>query len=84
MLEAVLAGEAARLTDYQGGAQAVMAADTLIAALVKDGSISRAEAEALRPGLDRAYLAARDANRWEAGALKRALGDVAMQVRALR
>jgi hypothetical protein len=84
MLEAVLAGEAARLTDYQGGAQAVMAADTLIAALVKDGSISRAEADALRPGLDRAYLAARDANRWEAGLLKRALGDVAMQVRALR
>jgi hypothetical protein len=84
LLEAVLSGEAERLTDYQGGAQAVMAADTLVSALVKDGSISRAEADALRPGLDRAYLAARDANRWEAGVLKRALGDVAAQVRALR
>jgi hypothetical protein len=84
MIEAVLVGDAARLTDYQGGAQAVMAADTLIAALVKDGTISREQAAAMRPALDRAYLAARDANRWEAGALRSALAGVATQVRALR
>jgi len=84
MLDAVLLGQAPRLTDYQGGAQAVMAADTLIASLVKDGSLSRVQAARLRPALDRAYLAARDANRWEPAALNRALTDVATQVRALK
>jgi hypothetical protein len=84
MLDAVLVGDAARLTDYQGGAQAVMAADTLIASLVKDRTISAAQAAALRPRLDRAYAAARDANRFEAGALRTALADVAAGVRGLR
>lgn len=84
MVEAVLVADAGQLTDYQGGAQAVMAADTLIAALVKDRAISAAQAASLRPRLDRAYAAARDANRWEAAALKTALADVATGVRALR
>ena len=84
MLEAVLRAEAPRLTDYQGGAQAVMAADTLIASLVKDGTLSRDQAASLRPALDRAYTAARDANRWEPAALNRALADIATQVRALK
>lgn len=84
MLEAVLRTQAPRLTDYQGGAQAVMAADTLVASLVKDGALSREQAASLRPALDRAYLAARDANRWDPAALDRALADVAAQVRALK
>lgn len=84
MLDAVLRTEAPRLTDYQGGAQAVMAADTLVAALVKDGALSRDQATRLRPALDRAYAAARDANRWEPLALDRALADVAAQFRALK
>lgn len=84
MLDAVLVGDAAQLTDYQGGAQAVMAADTLIASLVKDRTISAAQAAALRPRLDRAYAAARDANRFEAGTLRTALADVATGVRGLR
>lgn len=84
MIDAVLMADAARLTDYQGGAQAVMAADTLIAALVKDGTLSTAQAGAMRPRLDRAYAAARDANRFEAGALQTALADVATGVRRLK
>jgi hypothetical protein len=84
MLDAVLTGEAARLTDYQGGAQAVMAADTLISSLAKSGNITAEQAARLRPTLDRAYLAARDANRWQPDALKLALADVARQVRGLR
>lgn len=84
MIDAVLVADAARLTDYQGAAQAVMAADTLIASLVKDRAISAAQAAALRPRLDRAYAAARDANRFDSGALRTALADVASGVRGLR
>jgi hypothetical protein len=84
MLDTVLTGDAARLTDYQGGAQAVMAADTLIASLVKERRITPAQAAAMRPSLDRAYAAARDANAFEPQALRAALSGVAGQVRALK
>ncbi len=84
MLDAVLQDDAARLTDYQGGAQAVMAADTLIASLVKDRRITAAQAAAMRPALDRAYAAARDANSFDPEALRAALSGVAGQVRALQ
>lgn len=84
MIDTVLLADAARLTDYQGGAQAVMAADTLIAALVKDGALSAEQAATLRPRLDRAYAAARDANRFEGARLRTALADVAAGVRGLK
>jgi hypothetical protein len=81
MLDAVLVGNAARYTDYQGGAQAVMAADTLISALVATGGLGRDQATAMRPDLDRAYAAARDANRWQPTALRGALAGIAGRVR---
>ena len=84
MIEAVLVGGANTYTDYQGGAQAVMAADTLLNALVAAGHVDRASAMAVRPALDRAYAAARDANRWQPGEFRAALASVAGQVRALR
>ncbi len=84
MLDAVLTGSAARYTDYQGGAQAVMAADTLISALVHSGAIGRDTANALRPDLDRAYAAARDANRWQPGEFRAALATIAGRARAAR
>jgi hypothetical protein len=84
MLDAVLIGNAARYTDYQGGAQAVMAADTLVSALVHSGAISRDTANATRPDLDRAYAAARDANRWQPGEFRAALASIAGRVRAAR
>jgi hypothetical protein len=84
MLDVVLVGNAARYTDYQGGAQAVMAADTLISALVTTGALGREQAAAIRPDLDRAYAAARDANRWQPAALRGALASVAGRVRAAR
>jgi hypothetical protein len=83
MLDAVLVGNAARYTDYQGGAQAVMAADTLISALVAARQVDRPAALALRPDLDRAYAAAADANRWDPAALRSALAGVAAKVRRL-
>lgn len=84
MLDAVLTENAASLTDYQGGAQAVMAADTLISALVSAGHIERSAAASLRPDLDRAYTAARDANRWQPNELRAALATLAARVRTLK
>ena len=84
MLDAVLTGAAARYTDYQGGAQAVMAADTLLTALVTARHVDRAAVTAIRPDLDRAYAAARDANRWQPEELRAALAGVATRVRGLR
>jgi hypothetical protein len=84
MLDAVLVSNAGAYTDYQGGAQAVMAADTLISALVSGGHMSREAATAMRPDLDRAYAAARDANRWQPAEFRTALAGVAGKVRALR
>lgn len=84
MLDAVLVGAAARYTDYQGGAQAVMAADTLLSALVAARHADRAAVTAIRPDLERAYAAARDANRWQPQELRAALSAIAVRVRALR
>ena len=84
MLDAVLVGNAASYTDYQGGAQAVMAADTLIAALISSRAVDRGAALAIRPDLDRAYAAARDANRWQPAEFRAALAAVSGKVRGLR
>ncbi|OYU16521.1 MAG: hypothetical protein CFE37_00545 [Alphaproteobacteria bacterium PA4] len=83
MLDAVLVRNADRYTDYQGGTQAVMAADTLLAALVAAGQADRAAVLALRPDLDRAYAAARDANAWSPPAFRAALAGIAARVRQL-
>ena len=84
LMEAVLIGNAGAYTDYQGGAQAVMAADTLLNALVSAGQVDRGAALTLRPDLDRAYALARDANRWDAPAFRAALGQIAARARALK
>ncbi len=84
LIDAVLVSGAPAYTDYQGGVQAVMAADTLLNALVTAGQVERGAALALRPELDRAYALARDANRWDAPAFRAALGSIAARVRALK
>jgi hypothetical protein len=84
LIDAVLIGNAAAYTDYQGGAQAVMAADTLLSALVTAGQVDRGAAMALRPDLDRAYAQARDANRWDPAAFRATLAQVAGRVRGLK
>jgi hypothetical protein len=84
LINAVLVGNAPAYTDYQGGVQAVMAADTLIGALVAAGQIDRGAALALRPELDRAYALARDANRWDSAAFRSTLAQVANRVQALQ
>ena len=73
ILRDILRGPASdALSDYQGGAQAVMAADTLISALVIAKAVDPAQAKALRPAIDRAYAATRDANHWQPGELRAA------------
>lgn len=84
LIDAVLVGNAAAYTDYQGGVQAVMAADTLLSALVTAGQVDRSAAQMLRPDLDRAYALARDANRWDAPAFRASLAQIAGRVRGLK
>lgn len=85
ILDAVLTGELARrYTDYTGSAQAVMAADTLLNALVTSGQVDRAVANQLRPSLDRAYAQVRDPNSYRSDAFRESLGQVALAARALK
>lgn len=82
IFEAVLSGDIAkRYTDFEGATQAVMAADTLLNALVADGAIDRAEANRVRPDLDRAYQAVHDPNAFRPAEARAALQLVADKLR---
>ena len=83
-LDAVLNGAAARYTDYEGGAQAVMAADTLLNSLVAQGQISRASAEAVRPQINKLYDEVRDTNNWHPAEFRDAVRQLAGAVGRLR
>ena len=74
---------AERFTDYEGSVQAVMAVDTLLTSLVRDGGVSRDRAAAARPAMDRAYAAVRDANAYDPAAFRRALATAAGAIRQI-
>ena len=85
MVDVILQGEIARrYTDYAGSAQAVMAADTLLNALVKAGQVDPAAAARMRPNLDRAYAQVRDPNSYRPDAFRASLAQVAQAARSLR
>ena len=84
VLENVLSGAATRYTDYSGGAQAVMAADTLLNALVAEGQVERRGVDAIRPDIDRLYAALRDPNAFRPAEFREAIQRVAPAVRRLR
>jgi hypothetical protein len=85
IFEDVLAGESARrYTDFAGATQAVMAADTLLDALIAEGALDRAQAARVRPELDRAYQAVRDPNAFRPAELRAAFQKAAERVRALK
>lgn len=85
IFDALLTGDGARrVTDYAGAAQAVMAADTLLSALVADGALDRAQAARVRPDLDRAYQAVHDPNSFKPEAARAALQAAAEKVRGAR
>lgn len=85
IFQEVLAGESARrYTDFAGATQAVMAADTLLDALISEGALDRATAARVRPELDRAYQAVRDPNAFRPAEARAALQKAAERVRALK
>ncbi len=83
-LDAVLSGAASRYTDYEGGAQAVMAADTLLNSLVAQGHVSRASAEGLRPQINQLYAEVHDTNAWHPAEFRDAVRALAGAVGRLK
>lgn len=75
---------AARFTDYEGSAQAVMAIDTLLNALVRQGHVSEDRARAARGAIDRAYKAVGNSNAYRPAEFRAALGQAAASIRALK
>jgi hypothetical protein len=75
---------AARLTDYEGSVQAVMAIDTLLSALVRSGNITQGAAAGIRANVNRAYGAVRDPNDYRPSEFRSAIGAAASAVRSLR
>ena len=85
VLENVFSGAtAARYTDYAGGAQAVMAIDTLLNALNAEGLVDRRAADAVRPDINRLYASVRDPNAYRPAQFREAMQRVALAVRRLR
>ncbi|KRB85831.1 hypothetical protein ASE00_03440 [Sphingomonas sp. Root710] len=75
---------AARFTDYEGSAQAVMAIDTLLNALVRQGHVSEERARGARGAIDRAYKAVGNSNAYRPAEFRAALGQAAASIRALK
>lgn len=73
-----------RFTDYTGSVQAVMAVDTLLNALVREGRITVAAAAGIRADVNRAYAAVKAPNTYSPPAFRAALGSAARAVEALR
>jgi hypothetical protein len=85
ILDAVLSGDGGRrYTDYEGGVQAVMAADTLLNALVAEGQADRGAVARIRPDLDRAYAAVRDPNAFRPDEFRQSMQRIALAARGLR
>lgn len=74
----------ARFTDYTGSAQAVMAVDTLLNSLVRDGRITVGAAAGIRADINRAYGAVRSPQTYNPGQFRSALSSAANSIGALR
>ncbi|MFN7175692.1 MAG: multiheme c-type cytochrome [Thermaurantiacus sp.] len=73
----------ARVSEYQGGAQTLMAIETLVSSLVRAGLVSEPRARGLRPSLDEAHRQLKDANRWDAAAFGRTMTRLGAAARAM-
>lgn len=73
-----------RFTDYTGSAQAVMAVDTLLNSLVRQGRITVGAAAGIRANINRAYAAVAAPESYNPGAFRTALGQAARGIEALR
>jgi hypothetical protein len=84
IIDAVATRAAARYTDYEGSAQAVMAVDTLLSSLVASGDVPRASATAIRADINRAYQAVRDPNGYQPLNFRASLASAARAIGALQ
>lgn len=75
---------APRFTDYAGSAQAVMAVDTMLNAMVRDGTVSIGAAAGIRANINRAYAAVRSPETYRPAAFRSSLGQAARAIGALR
>jgi hypothetical protein len=73
-----------RFTDYAGSAQAVMAVDTLLNALVREGRITVGAAAGIRADINRAYEAVRSPEGYNPVRFRAALGQAAGAIGSLR
>lgn len=73
-----------RFTDYAGSAQAVMAVDTLLNALVRENRITVGAAAGIRADLNRAYDAVRNPEGYNPVRFRAALGQAAGAIGRLR
>ncbi|MEH3101173.1 multiheme c-type cytochrome [Sphingomonas adhaesiva] len=80
---AVANGAAARYTDYEASVQAVMAVDTLLSALVHDGTVSADAAAGIRAEVNRAYAATRDPNAYRPLEFRAAIARAGAAIRRL-
>lgn len=75
---------APRFTDYAGSAQAVMAVDTLLNAMVRENRITVGAAAGIRASINRAYAAVESPESYNPGAFRAALGQATRSIGALR
>ncbi len=83
---ATISGQAIapRFTDYEGSVQAVMAVDTLLNALVREGRVTVGAAAGIRAQVNRAYAAVGSPRSYDPPAFRAALGQAARSIGALR
>ncbi|WP_395395702.1 multiheme c-type cytochrome [Novosphingobium sp. BL-8A] len=74
---------APRFTDYTGSAQAVMAVDTLLNALVREGRVTVGAAAGIRADINRAYAATAAPERFDPPAFRAALGQATRAIGTL-
>lgn len=72
-----------RFTDYAGSSQAVMAIDTLLNGMVREGRITIGAAAGIRANINRAYQAVSSPASYNPAAFRTALGQAARSIEAL-
>jgi len=75
---------APRFTDYEGSVQAVMAIDSLLNALVRQGRITVGAAAGIRADINRAYAAVREPNGYRPPEFRTSLANAVRSIRSLR
>lgn len=75
---------AVRFTDYSGSVQAVMAVDTLLNSLVREGRITVAAAAGIRANINKAYQAVQEPNAYKPADFRVALASASSAISRLR